>query len=37
MLQNTSIVDNETIFDSPLRGNFGPTSTTCSAIAHSAA
>ena len=26
-----SIVDNETIFDSPLRGNFGPTSTTCSA------
>ena len=23
-----SIVDNETIFDSPLRGNFGPTSTT---------
>ena len=26
-----SIVDNETIFDSPLRGNFGPTSTTGSA------
>ena len=26
-----SIVDNETFFDSPLRGNFGPTSTTCSA------
>ena len=26
-----SIVDNETIIDSPLRGNFGPTSTTCSA------
>ena len=26
-----SIVDNETILDSPLRGNFGPTSTTCSA------
>ena len=25
------IVDNETFFDSPLRGNFGPTSTTCSA------
>ena len=26
-----SIVDNETIFDSPLRGNFGPTSATSSA------
>ena len=26
-----SIVDNETFFDSPLRGNFGPTSTTGSA------
>ena len=26
-----SIVDNETFFDSQLRGNFGPTSTTCSA------
>ena len=26
-----SIVDNETIFDSPLRGNFGPTSATGSA------
>ena len=27
----TSIVDSETFFDSPLRGNFGPTNTTGSA------